>query len=60
MYNTVVWFQGALVTCCSDDNVHLWNYRQKRPEIVHSLKFTRERLALYFALLALNFISEMY
>ncbi|WAR06730.1 STXB5-like protein [Mya arenaria] len=25
--------EGALVTFCSDDNIHLWNYRQKRPEI---------------------------
>ncbi|XP_052807646.1 syntaxin-binding protein 5-like isoform X3 [Mya arenaria] len=36
--------EGALVTFCSDDNIHLWNYRQKRPEIVHSLKFQRERI----------------
>ncbi|XP_053396743.1 syntaxin-binding protein 5-like isoform X2 [Mercenaria mercenaria] len=35
---------GALVTCCSDDSLHLWNFRQKRPEIVHSLKFQRERI----------------
>ncbi|XP_071113160.1 syntaxin-binding protein 5-like isoform X9 [Haliotis cracherodii] len=36
--------EGALVTVCSDDSLHLWNYRQKRPEIVHSLKFQRERI----------------
>ncbi|KAK6170712.1 hypothetical protein SNE40_019034 [Patella caerulea] len=36
--------EGALVTVCSDDSLHLWNLRQKRPEIVHSLKFQRERI----------------
>ncbi|XP_056015678.1 syntaxin-binding protein 5-like isoform X8 [Ostrea edulis] len=36
--------EGALVTVCSDDSIHLWNYRQKRPEIVHTLKFQRERI----------------
>ncbi|XP_060577978.1 syntaxin-binding protein 5-like isoform X2 [Ruditapes philippinarum] len=36
--------EGALVTCCSDDSLHLWNFRQKRPEIVHSLKFQREKI----------------
>ncbi|KAK7471573.1 hypothetical protein BaRGS_00035801 [Batillaria attramentaria] len=36
--------EGALVTVCSDDSLHLWNYRQKKPEIVHTLKFQRERI----------------
>ncbi|XP_069195233.1 syntaxin-binding protein 5 isoform X2 [Procambarus clarkii] len=36
--------EGALVTATADDFIHLWNYRQKRPEIVHSLKFQRERI----------------
>nr|XP_022292231.1 syntaxin-binding protein 5-like isoform X2 [Crassostrea virginica] len=36
--------EGALVTVCSDDSIHLWNFRQKRPEIVHTLKFQRERI----------------
>ena len=38
--------QGALVSVCKDDHhdhLHLWTLRQKRPEIVHSLKFQRER-----------------
>ena len=35
--------QGAMVTACTDDQLHLWTLRQKRPEIVHSLKFQRER-----------------
>ena len=36
-------FQGALVSAGSDDTLHLWNLRQKRPAILHSLKFNRER-----------------
>ncbi|XP_076466115.1 syntaxin-binding protein 5-like [Babylonia areolata] len=36
--------EGALVTVCTDDTLHLWNYRQKKPDIVHSLKFQRERI----------------
>lgn len=36
-------FQGALVSALADDSVHLWNLRQKRPAILHSLKFNRER-----------------
>ncbi len=35
--------EGALVTATTDDSLHLWNFRQKRPEIVHSLKFQKER-----------------
>ncbi|GIY63300.1 syntaxin-binding protein 5 [Caerostris extrusa] len=34
----------ALVTVCADDSLHLWNIRQKQPEIVHSLKFQKERI----------------
>uniref|UniRef100_H2VCU7 Syntaxin-binding protein 5-like n=1 Tax=Takifugu rubripes TaxID=31033 RepID=H2VCU7_TAKRU len=36
--------EGALVSALSDDSVHLWNLRQKRPAILHSLKFNRERV----------------
>ncbi|XP_019644130.1 PREDICTED: syntaxin-binding protein 5-like [Branchiostoma belcheri] len=35
--------EGALVSVCSDDSLHLWNLRQKRPAILHSLKYNRER-----------------
>lgn len=35
--------EGALITATSDDSLHLWNFRQKKPEIVHSLKFQKER-----------------
>uniref|UniRef100_A0A286X8I5 Syntaxin binding protein 5L n=1 Tax=Cavia porcellus TaxID=10141 RepID=A0A286X8I5_CAVPO len=36
--------EGALVSAGSDDTLHLWNLRQKRPAILHSLKFNRERI----------------
>uniref|UniRef100_A0A5F7ZJG2 Syntaxin binding protein 5 n=2 Tax=Macaca TaxID=9539 RepID=A0A5F7ZJG2_MACMU len=35
--------EGALVSALADDTLHLWNLRQKRPAILHSLKFCRER-----------------
>uniref|UniRef100_A0A8C5RYX2 Syntaxin-binding protein 5-like n=1 Tax=Laticauda laticaudata TaxID=8630 RepID=A0A8C5RYX2_LATLA len=36
--------EGALISASSDDMLHLWNLRQKRPAILHSLKFNRERI----------------
>ncbi|KAM8788993.1 syntaxin-binding protein 5 isoform 6-T6 [Rhynchonycteris naso] len=36
--------EGALVSALADDTLHLWNLRQKRPAILHSLKFCRERV----------------
>ncbi|KAF0023569.1 hypothetical protein F2P81_024199 [Scophthalmus maximus] len=36
--------EGALVSALADDSVHLWNLRQKRPAILHSLKFSKERI----------------
>ncbi|XP_007450584.1 PREDICTED: syntaxin-binding protein 5-like [Lipotes vexillifer] len=36
--------EGALVSAGSDDTLHLWNLRQKRPAVLHSLKFNRERI----------------
>ncbi|VDN52570.1 unnamed protein product, partial [Dracunculus medinensis] len=36
--------EGALVTVCRDDMVHLWNFRQKVPEIVHSVQMNKERI----------------
>ncbi|XP_077870130.1 syntaxin-binding protein 5-like [Saccoglossus kowalevskii] len=36
--------EGALVSVCADDSLHLWNLRQKKPAILHSLKFNRERI----------------
>lgn len=35
--------EGALITVTADDSLHLWNFRQKRADVVHSLKFQRER-----------------
>lgn len=40
--------QGALVSALADDTLHLWNLRQKRPAILHSLKFNRERQGLHY------------
>lgn len=36
--------EGALVSVCADDSIHLWNLRQKRPAVLHSLKFSREHI----------------
>ncbi|XP_071956580.1 syntaxin-binding protein 5-like isoform X5 [Antedon mediterranea] len=34
--------EGALVTVCADNSLNMWNLRQKRPAILHSLKFNKE------------------
>lgn len=36
--------EGALVSVCADDQLHLWSLRQKKPEIIHALKFQREKI----------------
>ncbi|XP_075930764.1 syntaxin-binding protein 5-like isoform X12 [Petromyzon marinus] len=36
--------EGALVSVSADDSLNLWNLRQKRPAVLHSLKFNRERI----------------
>ncbi|XP_034940259.1 syntaxin-binding protein 5 isoform X6 [Chelonus insularis] len=36
--------EGALVSVTADDTLHLWNLRQKIPQVVQSLKFQRERI----------------
>ncbi|XP_039287890.1 syntaxin-binding protein 5-like [Nilaparvata lugens] len=36
--------EGGLITATADDHIHLWDFRQKRPQVVHSLKFQRERI----------------
>ncbi|XP_053312984.1 syntaxin-binding protein 5-like isoform X3 [Spea bombifrons] len=36
--------EGGLVTACADGTLHLWNLRQKRPALLHSLKFHKERI----------------
>lgn len=35
--------EGALLSATADDSIHLWNFRQKKPEVVHSLKFQKEK-----------------
>ncbi|XP_013102656.1 syntaxin-binding protein 5 isoform X5 [Stomoxys calcitrans] len=35
---------GKLVTVTADDTIHLWNIRQKVPQVIQSLKFQRERV----------------
>ncbi|CAD6184896.1 unnamed protein product [Caenorhabditis auriculariae] len=34
--------EGGLITACANDMIHLWNYRQKVPEIVHSVQLNKE------------------
>ncbi|KAM9320903.1 syntaxin-binding protein 5-like [Gastrophryne carolinensis] len=36
--------EGALVTACADETLHLWILRQKRPAVLHSLRFNKERI----------------
>ncbi|XP_055843142.1 syntaxin-binding protein 5 isoform X7 [Episyrphus balteatus] len=36
--------EGAIITATADDTLHLWNIRQKSPQVVQSLKFQRERI----------------
>ncbi|XP_067273722.1 syntaxin-binding protein 5a isoform X2 [Pseudorasbora parva] len=36
--------EGALVSALADDSIHMWNLRQKRPAVLHSLKFNKERI----------------
>lgn len=35
--------EGALISATADDTLHLWNFRQKIPQIVQSLKFQKEK-----------------
>ncbi|MCP9264101.1 STB5L [Dirofilaria immitis] len=34
----------ALVTACYDDLIHLWNFRQKVPGVLHSIQLTKEQI----------------
>lgn len=36
--------EGGLISVCTDNSVNLWNLRQKKPGILHSLKFNREKI----------------
>uniref|UniRef100_A0A1I7XNA8 WD_REPEATS_REGION domain-containing protein n=1 Tax=Heterorhabditis bacteriophora TaxID=37862 RepID=A0A1I7XNA8_HETBA len=33
---------GGLITACANDMIHLWNFRQKIPEVVHSVQLNKE------------------
>jgi syntaxin-binding protein 5 len=35
--------QGALISACRDNYIHLWNLRQKKPVIANSLRFVKEK-----------------
>lgn len=50
------WFllQGALISLCDDDYVHLWNLRQAHPALVQSLRFNREKWVVFFQHLYCN------
>ncbi|KAJ1347417.1 Syntaxin-binding protein 5 [Parelaphostrongylus tenuis] len=37
--------EGGLITTCGNDTIHLWNYRQKTPEIVHSVQLNKESVS---------------
>lgn len=39
--------EGLLMSMNADDAIHLWNYKLKMPEVINSLKFTRERLSIF-------------
>ncbi|KAK9721997.1 LLGL2 [Popillia japonica] len=36
--------EGSLISATADDTIHLWNFKQKVPQIVQSLKFTKEKI----------------
>lgn len=35
--------EGALISATADDTLHLWNFRQKVPQVVQALKFQKEK-----------------
>uniref|UniRef100_A0A914H9C5 Lethal giant larvae homologue 2 domain-containing protein n=1 Tax=Globodera rostochiensis TaxID=31243 RepID=A0A914H9C5_GLORO len=40
--------EGGLVSALQDDTLHLWNFRQRIPEIVHSLRMSKERISTVY------------
>ncbi|KAL3997357.1 LLGL2 family protein [Acanthocheilonema viteae] len=36
--------EGALISACRDDLIHLWNFRQKVPVVLHSIQLTKEQV----------------
>ncbi|KAL5106046.1 hypothetical protein TcWFU_001188 [Taenia crassiceps] len=49
--------EGGLISICQDDVVHLWNVRQKPPDIVHSLHFKRETLTCGYLAVSSSWLS---
>ena len=39
--------QGGFISLCSDDTVYHWSFAGKRPELVNSIQFSRERCAAF-------------
>lgn len=35
--------EGALISATAENTLHLWNFRQKVPQIVQKLKFQKEK-----------------
>ncbi|CAF1230907.1 unnamed protein product [Adineta steineri] len=46
--------EGALISACRDNYIHLWSLRQKKPVIAHSLRFVKEKISRCFLPLAFN------
>uniref|UniRef100_A0A914ZBB2 Lethal giant larvae homologue 2 domain-containing protein n=1 Tax=Panagrolaimus superbus TaxID=310955 RepID=A0A914ZBB2_9BILA len=40
--------EGGLITVQRDDSIHLWNYRQKTPEIVNSMQMSKEKVSCIY------------
>uniref|UniRef100_A0AC35G421 Lethal giant larvae homologue 2 domain-containing protein n=1 Tax=Panagrolaimus sp. PS1159 TaxID=55785 RepID=A0AC35G421_9BILA len=40
--------EGGLITVQRDDSIHLWNFRQKIPEIVNSMQMSKEKVSCVY------------
>ena len=38
--------EGKILTACSDDTINMWDFRKKNPELVQTLKLSREHLTV--------------
>lgn len=45
--------EGALISSTADDTLHLWNFRQKVPSVVQSLKFQKEKYVMIIVLVGI-------
>ncbi|UJR23337.1 hypothetical protein I4U23_026351 [Adineta vaga] len=46
--------EGALISACRDNYIHLWSLRQKKPVIANSLRFVKEKISRCFLPIAFN------